>query len=82
MSLKTCLWGFINMRKLYLYKGKAPNINDAEYITSIDNDTTSNKIARYMSAMSTQMQFIKSVDLNNYSINSNTIIIEKIDALF
>ena len=25
MSLKTYLWGFINMRKLYLYKGKAPN---------------------------------------------------------
>lgn len=70
------------MRKLYLYKGKAPNINDAEYITSIDNDTTSNKIVRYMSAMSTQMQFIKSIDLNNYRINSNTIIIEKIDALF
>lgn len=70
------------MRRLYLYKGKAPNINDAEYLTSIDTDTTGNKIMRYQNAITAQMTFIKSIDLNNYRINSNTIVIEKVDAQF
>lgn len=77
MSLKTCLWGFTNMRQLHLYTGACPNRADNPHIYIFGyyyRHDTIDYINQYLNYMGTPA---KTINLNNYRINTNTIVLEQ-----